>query len=260
MDSALSASHSVSHENPHGGHSPYRSPNIRPDDGRYKSFAGVKNENRAPVSLPTALNSMLKTTTETGDIGQFAIKLSRFPPRKPAGTGGDYTLQRPQQTFQLPNGQQVVDDRRRLPSYARDATSEIISLYETASQKASSSRRVFETLDHRSSSMTQTSYPSSALSNHCSYASLRSQPKLGLLPRPRSPFLYPARLKRLGFRPSPPILTEGGSVDSSQSAELEYTPYVSNRSSYQLHKSVQMYSIREASRFMLLFPYLRDHA
>jgi hypothetical protein len=226
MDHALSASHSAGHENPHGGCSPGRNSKIQSNDGRYKSFTAATGENRAPMSFPTALNSMLKTTTETSDIEQSSIKPSRLPPsRKVISTRSDY---RPQQSFQLPNGQQAFDDRRRLPSYARDATSEIVSLYETASQKASSSPRVFETPDHRSYSMTQTSYSSNALSNHRSYASLRSQPELGLSPRPRSPFLYPARLKRLGFRPSSPILTEGGRVDSSQNAELERTPYVSN--------------------------------
>lgn len=229
MDDAFSVSHSASHKNLYGGYSPRRRPEMRPDDGRFKSSTGDTNENRAPMSLPTTLNSMLKTTTDTGDIGQFAIKPSRLlPSRKPIDTRSEYKLRRPQQTFQLPGGQQAIDDRRRLPSYARDATSEIVSLYETASQKASSSPRVFETPDHRTYSTTQTSYSSNVLSNHRSYASLRSQPELGLLPRPRSPFLYPARLKRLGFPPSSPILAEGGRIDSGQNAELDRTPYVSN--------------------------------
>lgn len=263
MDGELSASHSASHENPHDGYSPRRSPNIWPDDDRHKSSRGAKNENRAPMSPQIALNSMLKTTTETGDIGQFAIKPSRLPPpRKPISTGSDYTLQRPQQTFQLPDGQQAVDHRRRLPSYARDATSEIFSLYETASQKACGSPRVLETTDHRSYSMAQTSYPSSALSNHRSYTSLRSQPELGLLPHSRSPFFYPARMKRLGFRPSSPILTEGGRVDSGQNLELERSPYVSNPIYVALFSpsSNSADMVSEAPRFVPLLPYLGDHA
>lgn len=229
MDGALSASLSASYENSIGCYSPRPSPHIRPDDPRYKSSAGAQNENRAPTSLPTALNSMLRTTTETGDIRQFAIKPSHLPPtRRPTGIQSDYMSQRLQQTFQLQNGQQAVDNRRQLPSYARDATPEIVSLYETASQKASSSPRVFETSDHRSYSMTQTSYSSNALSNHRSYTSLRSQPEPSLLPRPRSPFLCPARLKRVGFRPSSPVPTEGGRVDGGQIAEPERSPYVSD--------------------------------
>jgi hypothetical protein len=66
MEGALSASRSASHENVHGGYSPDRSITMRPDDGRYKSSAGGKNENQAPMSLPAALNSILRTTTEIG--------------------------------------------------------------------------------------------------------------------------------------------------------------------------------------------------
>jgi hypothetical protein len=49
-----------------------------------------------------------------------------------------------------------------------------------------------------------------------------------LVQRPRSPFPYPARLKRPGFRPSSPVLADGGGVDYSRRAEIERTPNVSN--------------------------------
>src|SRR5450432_1144096 len=175
---------------------------------------------------------MLKTTTETGDTGQFAIKRPRIPhrfksPRKAGGGKDDYAPLRPQHTFQLPTIAPASDDRRRLPSYARDATSEIVSLYQTASQKSLGSRRVFEQADCRSCSMTHNSYSSHALSNHRSYTSLRSQPEVNLVPRPRSPFPYPARLKRLGFRPSSPILNDEGRINGSQRTENARTPDVS---------------------------------
>jgi hypothetical protein len=188
------------------------------------------DENRSPASMSKALESMLKTTTETGDIGMFSIKPSRVPqsmntPRRIGGTYNDSGSQKPREAFQ-PYGISTVDDRQRLPSYARDATSEVVSMYETASQKSAS--RVFEDPDYRSYSMTQTSYSAYTLSNHRSYASLRSQPDgSGLLQRPRSPFAYPTRLKRPGFRPSSPALTDGGGVDYSRRAEIERLPYVS---------------------------------
>jgi hypothetical protein len=187
-------------------------------------------ENRSPASMSKALESMLKTTTETGDIGMFSIKPSRVPqsmntPRRIGGTYSDSEPQKPRQAFQ-PYGVPTVDDRRRLPSYTRDATSEVVSMYETASQKSAS--RVFDDPDYRSYSMTQTSYSAYTLSNHRSYASLRSQPDgSGLLQRPRSPFAYPTRLKRPGFRPSSPALTDGGGIDYSRRAEIERLPYVS---------------------------------
>ena len=140
----------------------------------------------------------------------FSIKPSRVPqslgtPRK-RGTSfnRENAHQKPRQNFQ-PYGVPVVDDRRRLPSYARDAASEVISMYESASQKSAS--RVFDEPDYRSCSMTQTSYSSYTLSNHRSYNSLRSQAETNpQVQRPRSPFAYPARLKRPGFRASSPAL------------------------------------------------------
>lgn len=221
----------------HASKRPTNAPSMRSrDDGeaeRSLSRSGVSvrslEENRAPPAIPKAFESMLKTTTETGDIGLFSIKPPRVPqplnsPRKIGGTYRDNPPQKPR-TFQPYVSTAAVDDRRRLPSYARDAASEVISMYETASQKSTS--RMFDDPDYRSYSMTQT-YSTYSLSNHRSYASLRSQPEGStLLQRPRSPFAYPTRLKRPGFRPSSPALTDGGGVDYSRRAEIERLPYVS---------------------------------
>jgi hypothetical protein len=198
----------------------YNGPDLRGSD-----------ENRLPATLPRAFEGMLKTATETGDIGIFSIKPSRVPqplstPRRIGASYNDNGLQKSRQTFQ-PFGVPNVDDRRRLPSYARDATPDVISMYETASQKSAS--RVFDDADYRSYSITQASYSAYTLSNHRSYASLRSQQDSnGLLQRPRSPFAYPARLKRPGFHPSSPALTDGGLIDYSRRAEIDRTPYVSS--------------------------------
>jgi hypothetical protein len=168
--------------------------------------------------------SMLKTTTETGDIGMFSIKPSRVHQSlsTPQRTGGNYngnSIQKPRHSFQ-PYGVPIVDDRRRLPSYARDTTSEIVSMYKTASQKSAS--RSSKNPAYRSYSMTQASDYAYTLSNHLSYASLRScQDERSLLQRPQSPFAYPARLRRPGFRPSSPALTDGGMIDYSRRAEIE---------------------------------------
>ncbi|KUJ22265.1 uncharacterized protein LY89DRAFT_291737 [Mollisia scopiformis] len=192
----------------------------------------VGRENRSPSNVPKGLETMLKTTTETGDIGMFSIKPSRVPnpsntPRR-IGTGlSEIDMQKTRQAFQ-PYGVPIVDDRRRLPSYARDNSSEALSMYETASQKSAS--RTFDDPDYRSYSMTQT-YSSYTLSNHRSYTSLRSQPDgNGVIQRPRSPFAYPTRLKRPGFRPSSPALTDGGAVDYSRRVEIGRAPYGAGQS------------------------------
>ena len=228
-DRGFSASHAGNHGTP-----------ARPGVERTGSRDGAGNrraeDSRSPANLPKAFESMLKTTTETGDIGMFSIKPSRVPPpvnspRRLGNYNENGPLKQPQQVFQ-PYGVPSVDDRRRLPSYARDPASELISMYETPSQKSS---RVFDdTVDYRSYSMNHTTHTSYTLSNHRSYTSLRSQPNggggsdAGLLQRPRSPFAYPTRLRRPGFRPSSPALTDGGGVDYRRRAEIDRLPYVSH--------------------------------
>jgi len=195
----------------------------------------LKNEieNRAPSAppapgLPKSLGGMLKTGTETGEIGIFSIRPPRVrpnlsnSPRQMSASGSSYSnLSQDPRKFQSYGGS-VVDDRRRLPSYSRDASSEVISMYETASQK--SPRRPYDDPDYRSYSMTQP-YSNHALSNHRSYSSLRSQPD-GTVQRPISPFAYPARLRRPGFRPSSPALTDGGGVDYARRAEIDRVHHV----------------------------------
>ena len=222
-DRGFSASHAGNHSTP--------ARNVMERAGsRNGATSRASQASHSPSNLPKAFESMLKNTTETGDIGMFSIKPSRVPPSfNSPRRGGPYNenaslkQHQQQQSFQ-PYGVPAVDDRRRLPSYARDTTSELISMYESPSQKSS---RVFDdNTDYRSFSMTH-STPHS-LSNHRSYTSLRSQREGGaLLQRPRSPFAYPTRLRRPGFRPSSPAFTDGGAVDYRRRAEIDRQPYVS---------------------------------
>jgi hypothetical protein len=225
-DRGFSASHG-------GGHSTPARHGVERAGSRNGAHARRPEEGRSPSNLPKAFESMLKTTTETGDIGMFSIKPSRVPPpvnsprrMGPYNENGPLKQQHHQQQHQpfQPYGVPAVDDRRRLPSYARDTTSELISMYESPSRKSS---RVFDdNTDYRSYSMTHTTAYS--LTNHRSYTSLRSQADGGaLLQRPRSPFAYPTRLRRPGFRPSSPALTDGGAVDYRRRAEIDRQPYVS---------------------------------
>ncbi|PVH88531.1 hypothetical protein DL98DRAFT_648640 [Cadophora sp. DSE1049] len=229
MESIQPPSRPAGHDTGHGDSISTR-PRANSERDLMRSSMSIQrpDENRSPANFPRACEGMLKTTTETGDIGMFSIKPSRVPqslgtPRKrDTSFNRENGHQKPRQNFQ-PYGVPVVDDRRRLPSYARDAASEVISMYESASQKSAS--RVFDEPDYRSYSMTQTSYSSYTLSNHRSYNSLRSQAEANpQVQRPRSPFAYPARLKRPGFRPSSPALTDGGIVDYSRRAEIERLP------------------------------------
>ncbi|KAG9248862.1 hypothetical protein BJ878DRAFT_266030 [Calycina marina] len=207
---------------------------LRSDGDRPSSRASQHRveEGCHPPVLPKAFSGMLKTTTETGDIGMFSIKPSRVPhpPGSPRKVNGFYR-DAGQQLRNIPryDSPGIIDDRRRLPSYSRDAASEVISMYETASQK--STNRRYDDPEYRSYSMNQT-YFQYALTNQRSYSSLRSHPDGGnQLQRPRSPFAYPARLRRPGFRPSSPALTDGGLVDYSRRTEIERGSHVARTSS-----------------------------
>jgi hypothetical protein len=180
---------------------------------------------------------MLKNTTETGDIGLFSIKPARFPnpglgagsPRRSPNKYNGYRPPPMPQDFRLRPTPPRIDDRHRLPSYSRGRSSDATSLYESRSMSTRSDllSRDSTPPDHRSYSMTQASQPSYSLSNNRSYTSLRNQIDQNLIPRPRSPFPYPARLKRPGFRASSPVLGNGGSIDYSRRTEIERPPQVS---------------------------------
>lgn len=255
MEGTAAAKHSINHETLNDGYYGRARPSAEQDRYRQPELGA---ENMTPILMPSGLNSMLKNTTETGDIGMFSIRPSRLPrhpatsmiARVPRSDGDGYLdlqKQAPSQDFRLFNVPSIVDDRKRLPSYSRDITSEIASLYDNTSQKSSESSRFFEDPNRRSYSMTHASTSESRLASHRSYASLRSRADQTLAQRPRSPFPYPSRLKRPGFRPCSPALTDGGVVDYSRRAEIERGHVVSLLVP---KRSMQSSSIRGLSEFM----------
>ncbi|PTB65404.1 hypothetical protein BBK36DRAFT_5849 [Trichoderma citrinoviride] len=197
--------------------------NPRPSGQRHP-LRGV-NGHAALLRSPGPLESMLKTTTETGDIGIFSIRPNSssnfgrptrsrshpreavvpFPPR-PSGYDENYYYH--------------PEDHRRMRSY-RDTTSEIISLYGSESQQTLFSSVSPASLedDPRSYSMTTTS--SKRIPSQKSTGTLQSQSSGSGYQRPRSPFPYPTRLKRPGVRPASPALRDNGDVDYSRMVELD---------------------------------------
>ncbi|KAI9868712.1 MAG: hypothetical protein M1813_004563 [Trichoglossum hirsutum] len=100
--------------------------------------------------------------------------------------------------------------------------SSIISMYGRDSQN--NPRKAFRQTgnqEYRSFSMTQSSVTSYTLSNHRSYSSLRDSRVSGTPTRPRSPFTYPTRLKRPGFRPSSPTSSDVGGTENRNTAGLD---------------------------------------
>ncbi|KAK1250314.1 hypothetical protein MKX08_010317 [Trichoderma sp. CBMAI-0020] len=184
------------------------------------------NENPALLRSPGPLESMLKTTTETGDIGIFSIRpnSSSAPfdrPHRPRSHPRDVDLLLPARSSGYDDNYYYhSDDHKRLRPY-RDTTSEIISLYGSESQHTVLSSVSPASLedDPRSYSMTTTS--SKRIPSQKSTGTLQSQSSGSGFQRPRSPFPYPTRLKRPGVRPASPALRENGDIDYSRMVELE---------------------------------------
>ncbi|KAI0512547.1 hypothetical protein F5B22DRAFT_648651 [Xylaria bambusicola] len=217
-----SASHGTlrSSYSSHGGPAPGLPP-FRP---LHKPLRSV-NENSVLLHSPGALESMLKTTTETGDIGIFTIRPvppSPLLPRDSLSETG-YPHWRPRRSVDNLYRQ---NQTMRPPSH-RDATSEVFSVYGSDSLKSGTSTlSPTSTEDAGQRSYSMTTCGSRHLSHHRSTNTLQSQASgSSQLQRPRSPFPYPTRLKRPGVRPASPAVTENGRIDYSRMVEIDRVSY-----------------------------------
>lgn len=188
---------------------------------QHSTINGPSRENLGSPPASRAFEGMLRTTTETGDIGFFSIKPS----------GISEALTGPRRIYQPPNPLHrhvhARNYRRNIPSYAQDASSEIMSMYETASLKSVSQNSVSQDLNYPHYRSYSATYSSSTLSNRRSYASLTSQMGVnGYLQRPRSPFAYPSRVKRPP-RSCFPALVDGDGIDHPPRPDAERLLYVS---------------------------------
>ena len=175
-------------------------------------------------ATPSSIQSMLKNATETGEIGLFSIRPARLPysisqvsprtsslPHIPQGL--------PQHQFDQLSGRDHLRRRHAgdgrlhsLRSLHGTTTSSIISLYQSESQKSLRLRISHNTAnEQRTFSMSGNSQIGHSLPSHRSYTGLR----------PRSPFAYPTRLKRPGYRPSSPALADFNGTDARTRVGLE---------------------------------------
>jgi hypothetical protein len=176
-------------------------------------------ENIGSPSASRVFEGMLKTSTETGDIGFYSIKPSRIsqpigPPRK---------IYHPPQ--HLLRHAQLRDDGRNMASIPQDASSDILSIYDAASQKSVSQSSDVNHPHYRSYSAT---YSSSTVSNQRSYASItRPMGDNGYIQRPRSPFAHPSRRPMRPPRACFPALVDGDGPGYLPPPEVEQPLYVS---------------------------------
>lgn len=212
----------------------------------HRSLVGVYAETPLLAS-PGPLESMLKTTTETGDIGVFSIRarpsttscdsappLYHYPSRprprpRPRPLLQSSSSSGPRSTgFRRPPGQQGRDDRRTLPSY-KNATLKVSSAYGSDSHSSSGVSSLYppsEDLDHGHHTWSMTTYGSRQLYNQRSSSTLQTLYR-SHVQRPRSPYPYPTRLKRPGVHPSSPAMTENGRIDYSRMVQIDRISCVS---------------------------------
>lgn len=161
---------------------------------------------------PSTVQTMLKNITEIGDVGPFAIKPSRFPQATPRtipthNVAGQQDASR--RSFSKPRFGDTQDDVSA--SYPSNLTSSsLVSVHLAQNQRSYGPlSRGSANDDERSYSMTRSSYTNRSGASPRLHSSYRFQGQGDMYgSRPRSPYAYPTRLKRLGYRPSSPAYSD----------------------------------------------------
>ena len=220
MEQGANRKRSASHASLYSEH---REPNRRGTFSNRKPWAS-HHDHATLLRSPGPLESMLKTTTETGDIGLFSIKPS-IPPAtyhhapRSRPRFGDANLLQASRT-QVQQDRYYNETRTRNLSH-RDTTSDILSLYGGSDYQPSWSTSLSPPNDNARRSYSMTTCSSRRIPSPRSFATSHHQPSVRVGQRPRSPFPYPTRLRRPGFRPSSPALTDHGSVDQARALETD---------------------------------------
>ncbi|SCN75406.1 uncharacterized protein FFB20_04841 [Fusarium fujikuroi] len=217
------------------------------------------NDTSALLRSTGPLESMLKTTTETGDLGIYSINsgLPSNTSRPPRTRVGHKRARRPARPYYDEDKYGPIrDDRRSLPSY-RDTTSEIISLYGSPGVPHP---RSFSPASEGQRTHSLTTCSSRRVPSFKSSGTFHSQQSNNGHQRPRSPFPYPTRLRRPGVRPSSPAVTDNGLIDHRRMVEIDRSSHRMNYSShmhrgYRKHRRYPPLSLRpEFSRSMSSLP------
>ena len=165
------------------------------------------------LETPSSIQSMLKNTTETGDVGQFWIKPAQVPsmvhrmPKPPNAATPVHAKKRQVGEHYYPQ----KDNFQRLMYPGNADPSMVTTSYHTRNQRSYRGRIASAGGEEgeRSYSMTQSSSTSQSFSHRPSPTDFHLHDQENLRgSRPRSPFAYPTRLKRPGYRPSSPALSD----------------------------------------------------
>lgn len=161
---------------------------------------------------PSTVHSMLKNTTETGDVGPFSMKPNRFPHSTPRMIPTHNVAGQQDASRRSSSKQRHGDIQHNMStSHPGNLTSSsVVSVYLTQNQRSyrPSSRGPISD-DERSYSIARSSHTNRSVPSPRLHSSHRFQGQGDMQgARPRSPYAYPTRLKRPGYRPSSPAYSD----------------------------------------------------
>ncbi|KAF6228214.1 hypothetical protein HO133_007944 [Letharia lupina] len=205
-------------------------------DGNPRTGPLNGDENSNILKNPSSIQSMLRNTTETGNVGQFSIKPSRVPPSLPRPSKARATPSKQRQPGAYYNRDEDTNIRHT-PLHSRQETtaSNGPGFQNQIPRSHRGPARSPSIEDYRSYSTTKSSYASHSLTTHHPHTNGgHGGPGGPHNLRPRSPFAYPTRLKRPGYRPSSPALSEFNKQNRSQTS-LHRRPSFRTNSPSSLH-------------------------
>ena len=204
-------------------------------DGRFRTGTPNGDETSDILKNPSSIQSMLRNTTETGNVGQFSIKPSRVPPSLPRPSKPRMTPNKQRQPGAYYNRVEDSSTEHTSLHSRHEAAASSGSAFQNQSRPYRGSPRSPSVEDHRSYSTTKSSHVGHSLTSHHSQTNGGHGGSGGPHHlRPRSPFAYPTRLKRPGYRPSSPALSELHKQNRSQTS-LHRRPSFRTNSPSSLH-------------------------
>ncbi|MCJ1465225.1 hypothetical protein MMC07_003841 [Pseudocyphellaria aurata] len=207
-----------------------------PEEEGYLAGSSDARDNTHFLQDSSSIQTMLKNTIETGDVGQFSINPSQLPVPSQRATrlSSSTALNRPSRipstrsyTRRFVDNDVDLHQSSSYPYPSSPGSSSVVSFHQTHSPPSYRAPSQGSNQDDRSYSMSQSSVINHGLSNHGLHPTSRLLVQGDARDlRPRSPFAYPTRLKRPGYRPSSPALSElhkdnqGASAGGHRAADI----------------------------------------